>query len=123
MRKLSFLKKSVLAKVVIPLLFVAIASTSCTNITEYIFRNTFTVTFYANGGTGKMEDQTFTQDTEQALSKNAFIAPDGRVFAGWATDQNDGIKIYDDNQYIKVTKNLELYALWKMDEGAGNLIQ
>lgn len=119
MKKLSFLKKSVLAKVVIPLLFVVIALSSCTNITEYIFRNTFTVTFYANGGTGKMEDQTFSQDTEEALSKNAFIAPSGRVFAGWATDQTSGIKVYDDNQYIKVTRNLELYALWKMDQGSG----
>ncbi|MBP5450463.1 MAG: InlB B-repeat-containing protein [Spirochaetales bacterium] len=88
--------------------------------TEYISLNTYTVTFYANGGTGKMESQTFSQDTEQALSKNGFIAPNGRVFAGWTDDEDSTNKVYDDNQYIKVTKNLSLYALWKMDEGSGD---
>ncbi|MCR4954747.1 MAG: M13 family metallopeptidase, partial [Treponema sp.] len=29
-------------------------------------------------------------------------------------------KVYDDNQFIKVTKNLKLYAIWKMNEGSGS---
>lgn len=101
--------------------FIAVISlfSSCKNITEYIYKNTFTVNFYANGGTGKMEAQTFVQDTEQALTKNGFTGPNGRVFAGWATDQNSGEKVYDDNQYVKITKNLKLYAIWKMYEGSG----
>ena len=102
--------------------FIAVISlfSSCKNITEYIYRNTYTVSFYANGGTGKMESQSFVQDTEQALSKNAFTGPSGRVFAGWATDKDSNEKVYDDNQFIKVTKNLKLYAIWKMNEGSGS---
>ncbi|MBP5706760.1 MAG: InlB B-repeat-containing protein [Spirochaetales bacterium] len=88
--------------------------------TEYIYRSTYTVTFYANGGPGKMESQTFAQDTEQALTKNNFTAPNGKVFAGWADDENSTVKLYGDCQYIKVTKNLSLYALWKMNEGSGD---
>ncbi|MCR4954561.1 MAG: hypothetical protein K6A43_10875, partial [Treponema sp.] len=57
--------------------FIAVISlfSSCKNITEYIYRNTYTVSFYANGGMGKMESQSFVQDTEQALTKNAFTGP------------------------------------------------
>ncbi|MBQ3922037.1 MAG: InlB B-repeat-containing protein, partial [Spirochaetales bacterium] len=73
--------------------------------TEIIYRNTFTVTFHANGGNGEMEDQTFVQDEQQALSKNAFTASQsGRTFGGWATKAT-GEKVYSDAQFITVTKN------------------
>ena len=33
-----------------------------------------------------MKSQTFSQNKEQQLSKNAFEAPDGSQFAGWALE-------------------------------------
>ena len=46
------------------------------------YLNTYTVHFDANGGSGTMKSQTFSQNKEQQLSKNAFEAPDGSQFAG-----------------------------------------
>ena len=37
-----------------------------------VLANTYTVTFNSNGGTGTMGNMTFTYDTAQALTKNAF---------------------------------------------------
>lgn len=97
------------------------AWTSCTqepkNVT--IYKNAFTVTFDANGGTGSMQSQTFPQDVEQALTKNGFTAPSGRVFGGWTDDCDSTDVVYSDNQFIKVEQNKTLYALWIAKEGDG----
>ena len=42
---------------------------------------TYTVTFNANGGTGTMEAQTFTEGEAQALTRNTFTY-DGYTFNG-----------------------------------------
>ncbi|MBR6199884.1 MAG: InlB B-repeat-containing protein [Spirochaetales bacterium] len=87
--------------------------------TKIIYRNSFTVSFYANGGSGEMDDQTFIQDERQALSKNAFTAPkSGQTFSGWAANPN-GEVAYADAEFISVAKNLKLYAVWKALEGDG----
>ncbi len=104
----------------LPAIVFALVFSSCQDNIQYIFRNTYTVTFDANGGSGEMESQTFEQDKSQALSKNAFEAPSsGRVFGGWATHAYANEAEYSDNEYILVSKNMTLYALWKMDEGNG----
>lgn len=85
------------------------------------YLNTYTVEFDANGGSGTMKSQTFSQNKEQQLSKNAFEAPDGSQFVGWSTEPNafsDEIE-YTDNQSITVKENMTLYAVWKMVEGRG----
>ena len=85
------------------------------------YLNTYTVEFDANGGSGTMKSQTFSQNKEQQLSKNAFEAPDGSQFVGWSTEPNafsDEIE-YTDNQSIAVKENMTLYAIWKMVEGRG----
>ena len=88
--------------------------------TEYIYRNTFTVSFDANGGSGKMESQTFEQEKSQNLSKNNFTSPQsGKVFAGWVKDTDSKTADYTDGQSITVGKNLTLYALWLAKEGDG----
>ena len=45
--------------------------------------HTYTVHFDANGGEGSMPDQSFTYDTPQALSSNAFTRT-GYAFIGWS---------------------------------------
>ena len=72
-----------------------------------------------------MKSQTFSQNKEQQLSKNAFEAPDGSQFVGWSTEPNafsDEIE-YIDNQSITVKENMTLYAIWKMLEGRGTNIE
>ena len=85
------------------------------------YLNTYTVKFEANGGSGTMKAQTFSQNKEQQLSKNAFEAPDGRQFAGWSENpyaSSDEIE-YTDTQTVTVKENMTLYAIWKMVEGRG----
>jgi uncharacterized repeat protein (TIGR02543 family) len=80
------------------------------------------VTFNANGGSGKMETQTFNNGVPSYLNNNAFTK-DGYSFAGWAVSAS-GDKAYADNQNItfKGTEaglkqngtnyDLTLYAVW-----------
>ena len=79
-------------------------TTSCTTPTEV------TVTFNANGGTGTMADQNVPYNTATALTANSFSRT-GYHFAGWATTA-DGTKVYDDEESVTLTKNLNLFALW-----------
>lgn len=49
---------------------------------------TYLVRFHANGGSGDMDDQTYTYDLSDLLSKNVFTY-EGKKFVGW-TDVNPG---------------------------------
>lgn len=76
----------------------------------------YKVKFVANGGSGKMNAQSFTYDTAKRLTKNSFKAPKGKVFAGWAKTKN-GTPLYTNNQSVKsLTANkgetITLYAKW-----------
>ena len=85
------------------------------------YLNTYSVQFDANGGSGTMKSQTFSQNKEQQLSKNAFEAPDGSQFAGWSENpdaSSDEIE-YKDTDPITVKENMTLYAICKMVEGRG----
>ncbi|MBQ2574458.1 MAG: InlB B-repeat-containing protein [Bacteroidales bacterium] len=75
-------------------------------------KETYTVTFDANGGTGTMEAQTFTEGEAQALTRNAFTY-DGYTFSDWNTVQSGSGASYTDGQTITVTADLTLYAQWK----------
>ena len=72
---------------------------------------TYTVTFNANGGTGTMEAQTFTEGEAQALTRNAFTY-DGYTFTGWNTVQGGSGASYTDGQTITATADITLYAQW-----------
>ncbi len=75
-------------------------------------KETFTVTFDANGGTGTMEAQTFTEGEAQALTRNAFTY-DGHTFSGWNTVQSGSGASYTDGQIITATADMTLYAQWE----------
>ena len=79
--------------------------------------NTYTVKFNANGGEGTMADQSFTYDTTQALTANAFTK-DGYTFEGWADTEGGSVK-YTGGQSVSNLANTEnavvtLYAVWKI---------
>jgi len=77
--------------------------------------HTYTVKFYANGGSGTIADSVYTYDTEKALSANSFTRT-GYTFAGWATSTT-GPVVYSDKQSVinlTATDNaiIKLYAKW-----------
>ena len=77
--------------------------------------NTYTVQFDANGGTGTMNDQSFTYGTAQNLTLNTFEKY-GHTFAGWSKTSNGSI-IYTDGQSVSNltstnTATVTLYAKW-----------
>ena len=74
-------------------------------------KETYTVTFNPNGGTGTMSAQTFTEGEAQALTRNAFTY-DGYTFTGWNTVQGGSGASYSDQQTIIATADMTLYAQW-----------
>ena len=74
-------------------------------------KETYTVTFNPNGGTGTMSAQTFTEGEAQALTRNAFTY-DGYTFSGWNTVQGGSGASYSDQQTITATADMTLYAQW-----------
>ena len=73
--------------------------------------NTYTIHFDANGGAGKMKDQSLAYNAEASLTANAFTRT-GYVFAGWADAQGNA---YEDKQTVsKLAEEgtLELTAQW-----------
>ena len=74
----------------------------------------YTVTFYANGGTGEMESQNFSEGDTKALTANGFTR-DGYTFVGWAVTEG-GEVVYADGEVITADKALTLYAVWIENE-------
>ncbi len=81
-------------------------------------KETYTVTFDANGGTGTMVSQTFTEGEQQPLTKNAF-AREGYTFAGWNTIQAGTGTSYRDEEAITVVSDMTLYAQWTENAASG----
>ena len=75
-----------------------------------VTQQVWTVTFDANGGTGTMAAQTFTDGVAQELSPNAF-AHFGYAFVGWA-ESADGEAVYADGQRVAMSSGRTLYAQW-----------
>ena len=97
------------------------------NITLYAqwTANKYTVKFDANGGDGKMANQTFTYDEEKALTANIFTC-DGYTFAGWSIHKDSStVKYKDKESVINLTAEnngtITLYAVW-IEKGAYKII-
>lgn len=75
---------------------------------------TYTITFNPNGGTGNIDNQTFTYDTLQKITKNSYIN-NGYSFKEWNTKADGTGTSYIDEQEIKISENLILYAIWQQD--------
>ena len=79
-------------------------------------KNTYTVSFNSNGGTGSMQSQNYTYDVAQTLRPNAFTKS-GYTFAGWTINQDGTGTVYTDEQSVSnltTTNNgsVTLYAKW-----------
>ena len=69
------------------------------------------ITFNANGGTGKMAPETEPYDATAALTPNAFTYV-GYMFAGWNTKANGSGTTFTDSALAKFNGNATLYAQW-----------
>lgn len=74
---------------------------------------TYKITFKSNGGKGSMSKQSMAKGVSTAISKNKF-SKKYYTFAGWKTKANGKGKSYKNKQKIKLTKNITLYAQWKL---------
>ena len=72
---------------------------------------TYIVSFYANGGMGRMQSQLFDAGVPQALTQNLYTR-DGYTFSGWNTMQAGNGAAYINGQTITVTSDMTLYAQW-----------
>ena len=82
-----------------------------------VARESYTVAFNSNDGSGSMPNQTIYRDVTTKLSLSSFTAPSGKVFAGWNTASDGTGTSYEDEEGVT---NLEanggvivLYAQWK----------
>ena len=72
----------------------------------------YTVSFDANGGSGRMADQSFTFGVPQALAANTFTRS-GYTFAGWNTKADGSGAAYGDRDTLTIgAADLTLYAQW-----------
>ena len=86
-----------------------------TAVWKTVPKQTYTITFNRNGGSGTMASQTFTEGVSQKLTANSFTRGSGwnrYTFAGWATEDDPDTVVYTDEQEITVTENMTLYAVW-----------
>ena len=80
--------------------------------------NTYSVRFYANGGSGTMSNQSFTYGESKALTLNKFTQS-GYTFIGWSTSQTGSV-LYTDGQTVKNLTSTNggvynLYAIWEKE--------
>lgn len=72
----------------------------------------YTVTYDANGGSGNVTDTLkYAMGATASVKANSFNAPSGKVFLGWSTTANGPVAYYA-NSKLKITGNMELYAIW-----------
>ena len=74
---------------------------------------TYKITFKSNGGRGSMSKQSMAKGVSTAISKNKF-SKKYYTFTGWNTKANGKGKSYKNKAKIKLTKNITLYAQWKL---------
>ena len=87
-----------------------------------ISRDSYTIEFNSNGGSGTMNDQAFFIDTSNTLNSNTFTAPNGKSFKEWNTKADGTGTSYTDGQTFASGTNLaakgetiELFAIWQND--------
>ena len=77
----------------------------------------YSVIYNPNGGTGSMIDSKspYSSGDKVTVLNNAFIAPEGKVFAGWSTESGGTVdEKYTPGKTISiVNNNITLYAVWK----------
>ncbi len=85
-------------------------------------KKTFTITFNANDGSGKIKAQSAESGSEITLTANAFTR-DGYTFSGWNTAADGKGTPHDDKAKITLTADITLYAQWAAGTGTAYKIE
>lgn len=78
---------------------------------EEVIQKQHSVTFEANGGSGRIPSKGVMEKEEVQLPENTFVAPKGKVFDGWIVSGNKDEKKPGDK--IEVTSDITITASWK----------
>ena len=82
-----------------------------------VARQSYTVSFNANSGSGNMADQIIARGISAKLKANEFSAPSGFVFDGWNTEANGSGTSYANEATVTNLADaggtITLYAQWK----------
>lgn len=100
---------------------VTFTPTSSFTATANFAANTYTVVYNANGGSGTMANSSFTYNGTGNLTANAFTAPSGYTFGGWASSVANATAgtVYRANQaaHGNMTSTnggtVTIYAIWQ----------
>jgi len=76
-----------------------------------VWKENYTITYNANGGTGSMASQTVVKGNSIELRENTFTS-NTHIFIGWSTNSNAVSATYVDKQNITPTASMTLYAIW-----------
>lgn len=74
--------------------------------------NTYTITFDANGGTGKMDSIKVSIGIDARLPKCTFER-DGYIFTGWSKTKDNAYAYYYDCDDVHISYDITLYAIWE----------
>lgn len=83
-------------------------------------KNTYSVSYDANGGEGAPSSQIQNEEREVILS-NTKPTRDGYTFRGWSTSRNTVSATYQPGDSITLDRDLTLYAVWKADDSNSNI--
>ena len=86
------------------------------DISSFVTKASYKVTFNANGGKGGMEPQAFEEDDNKALTENTFTR-EGHEFAGWNTKADGSGQYFHPQQAHLLTDNVNLFAQWQVVSG------
>ena len=90
------------------------------DISSFVTKASYKVTFDANGGKGGMEPQHFEEDDNKALTDNAFTR-EHHEFAGWNTKSDGSGSYYQPGSLYTLSEDVKLFAQWQaysgMEEG------
>lgn len=84
---------------------------------EEVIQKQYSVTFEANGGSGRIPTQRVIEKEEVQLPENTFVAPKGKVFDGWIVSGNKDKKKPGDK--IEVASGITITASWKDEDKKG----
>ena len=76
-------------------------------------KETLTLSYSANGGTGTMSQQIFKSGEKVTVAANSFTAPTGKEFNNWNTAANGTGTSYSPGMSVEFPGNTTLYAQWK----------
>jgi uncharacterized protein (TIGR02145 family)/uncharacterized repeat protein (TIGR02543 family) len=93
-----------------------IATLACIFFFTGCKKDEYVVTFNPNGGRGDLVTQNFTHKVAQSLMANPFTNR-GFVFTGWNTASNGTGTAYKDEESVKITSHVVLYAQWRIATG------